>query len=166
MIVQTLRGGDFSIKEEGLSALPQPKKLNEIEEAIKDISKPTKTIDDKVKKSKIPIKIDLSEEAVFYFNESKSAIDYDFSYLGNLKKPSFETYIGAMALPDSNDILVEAEEEFTHDMLRQIITVQKMDLLLGTKTGFVDMETKERFDILKRMSFYEAMIRVNYDLHG
>jgi hypothetical protein len=166
--MHTLRGGDFSIiKEEEPSEISQPIKLNKIEEAIQDIKdKPTKTIDDKIKKSKIRKKEIPEEEAVFYFNESKSAIDYDFSYLGNLKKPNIETYAGAMALPDSNDILAEAETEITHDILRQIITVQKMDLLLGTKTGFVDMETKERFDVLKRMSFYEAMIRVNYDLHS
>lgn len=152
-------------KEESLS------KLKQIEDAINSISKDKNhnTIDDKIKKTKKKItqrEKNLSEEEVIiYFQSSISKIGYDFSYLGNLKKPVFYSHNEINLKQENNDTKTSYGEIITNNVLHDIITIQKMDTLLGTRTGFVDQNIKERFDILKKLSFYEAIIRVNYELH-
>ena len=149
--------------------------IKRIDDAIKDISdneKNTDTIDKKVKDKKEQKTHDKrifelsNEKAIFYAHEPKVNVDYDFSYIGNLKKPVFTSYAETTIRKEDTNNEETQETTINYDMLNKIITIQKMDNLLSTKTEYIPQDVRERFDLLKRLSLYDAIIKVNYELNN
>jgi hypothetical protein len=145
-------------------------RLNQIEDAILEVAekpkKKGKSIDEAVKTEKPEKKILTEKEAVLYFQEQKK-IEYDFSYLASLSRIGPEIYSGAADIKRENiEPIISAKEQITSEMLSYIITVQRMDTLLGTKTGYVDQEIRERFEFLNKLSFYFNRVLALYSLRS
>jgi len=143
--------------------------LKQIEDAVKEVTKDNKSIDDKVKKPDFiqKQKKKLNDEvAIRYFQEVKSDIAYDFGYLGNLKKPNFSLYDG-LTFKEQNPLKheLQSDEILSYEQVDRIIAREKMDKFMGMSTGFINQTVKERFELLKRTSFYHAMIETLYVLN-
>jgi len=175
MLLHTFSGGGVGLLKPLEDVYPSQRsrehvektRLSHLDEVLESSSAHTpKSIDEKISKTRQPLKKHMlsSEEATLYFTEAPK-VHYDFSYLGNLAKEPAEVYTEASAKPTDVKMSAVSSEKITNTVLNQIIAVQKMDTIMGTRTGVIDQGTQEHFDLLRRLSFYEAIIRVNYDLH-